>query len=274
MRILLRLHFDSKASNFCSTLSYLTQRPMCLRSYPCTMVCRTVNLRIRYLPIVSVRRALIEAPENVATLIRVMSSRLFNLVSDHTFPTPPTGASVTSFASSFIRSSTGTQGRSATKEVLNCLRVLQRVLPVVLDIDADATRLEMEIFWRKAAAPEGRVVSEETSQPQFVIEDDEDDGDEQETTSRSSGPSAASASQPKTAKTLPSMAERLFSCLIDLLFCCGFTLPTKIQVDHYKINYTIWYVALFTGLACRFMTLQGERRRLHGGSRTQPAIRK
>jgi len=36
------------------------------------------------------------------------------------------------------------------------------------------------------------------------------------------------------------MAARLFSCLVDLLFCCGFTLPSKIQIDHYKINYTIW----------------------------------
>ena len=30
---------------------------------------------------------------------------------------------------------------------------------------------------------------------------------------------------------------------IDLLFCCGFTLPTKIQVDHHKINYVIWCVS-------------------------------
>ena len=61
------------------------------------MVCHITNFRTRYLPIISVRRALIEAPENVATLIRVMTSRLFNLVSDHTFPTPSTAASVTSF---------------------------------------------------------------------------------------------------------------------------------------------------------------------------------
>lgn len=39
---------------------------------------------------------------------------------------------------------------------------------------------------------------------------------------------------------MPSLGERLFSCIVDLLFCCGFTLPNKIQVDHYKINYVIW----------------------------------
>ena len=173
-----------------------------------------------------------------------MTARLFNLVSDHTFPTPPTTTSVTSFASSFIKSSTGMQNRNATKEVLNCLRVLQRVLPVVFEVETDASRLEMEVFWRREPIPEGSVVSEESSQPQFVIEDEEDDGEEQSTPSGTPNPSrsSTSTSQPKAAKTLPSLAERLFSCLIDLLFCCGFTLPTKLQVNHYKINYTIWYV--------------------------------
>ncbi len=46
---------------------------------------------------------------------------------------------------------------------------------------------------------------------------------------------------PKAKKTLPSISDRLFSCLVDLLFCCGFTLSAKIQVDHHKINYVIWY---------------------------------
>lgn len=171
-------------------------------------------------------------------LLRVVTSRLFNLVSDHTFPTPQTTASVSSLASSFIKSSTGTQDRNPTKEVLNCLRVLQRVLPVVLEVESDASRLEMEIFWRREVVEElGRVV-EESSKPQFVIEDDDDDAEEQDSPLP---PQAASSSGSKAQKTLPSMAERLFSCLIDLLFCCGFTLPTKIQVDHYKINYTIWY---------------------------------
>ena len=185
------------------------------------------------------RRALIEAPENVATLIRVVTARLFNLVSDHTFPAPLTAASMTSLASSFIKSSTGMQDRNPTKEVLNCLRVLQRVLPVVFEVEGDASRLEMEVFWKREVVEEVNAVVEETSEPQFVIEDDDDDGEEQESP-RQAGPSQSSFSTTK--KTVPSVAERLFSCLIDLLFCCGFTLPTKIQVDHYKINYTIWCV--------------------------------
>ncbi|KAI0050002.1 hypothetical protein FA95DRAFT_1537035 [Auriscalpium vulgare] len=178
-----------------------------------------------------IRRALLEAPENVATLIRVITSRLFNLVSDHTFPSAPS-SSVTSFAASFMK--VGASERNTTKEVLNCLRVLQRVLPVVFEIDAESSLLEQELLWKKEVV-DGQNASETLEQtPQFVIEDDEDDG---------AGPEAAGTApkpRPKEVKTGPSLAERLFSCLVDLLFCCGFTLPSKLQVDHYKINYIIW----------------------------------
>lgn len=185
-----------------------------------------------------VRRALVEAPENVATLIRVITSRLFKLISDHTFPSSQP-ASVTSFATSFIKTgSTGFAERNSTKEVLNCLRVLQRVLPVVFEIDSESSILEQEIFWKQEPA-QGQDVQEEREQvPQFVIEDDDDEAGE----TAQPAPSSSQASAQKSAqvKLAPSLAERLFSCLIDLMFCCGFTLPAKLQVDHYKINYIIW----------------------------------
>ncbi|KAI0362682.1 hypothetical protein OH77DRAFT_1500300 [Trametes cingulata] len=209
-----------------------------------------------------VRRALYEAPENVATLIRVITSRLFNLVSDHTFPTPPP-SSVSSLASSIIRTGTGAAAeRNTTKEVLNCIRVLQRVLPAVFEIESEPSRFELEVLWKRVEV-EGRAhatqggaagasaVEQASAEPQFVIED-EDESDEDEdggSGSRARSPKspprqqqASSAAQEpaKPKETMPSIAERLFSCLIDLMFCCGFTLPTKIQVDHYKINYVIW----------------------------------
>lgn len=132
----------------------------------------------------------------------------------------------------------GAPERNATKEVLNCIRVLQRVLPVVFEIDSESTIFEQEIFWKKEVV-EGQDVQEETEQvPQFVIEDeDEDTG---ETAAPAPSSSQAPAQKSSQVKTAPSLAERLFSCLIDLLFCCGFTLPSKLQVDHYKINYIIW----------------------------------
>ncbi|KAJ6455814.1 high-temperature-induced dauer-formation protein-domain-containing protein [Mycena sanguinolenta] len=178
-----------------------------------------------------IRRALLEAPENVATLIRVVTSRLFNLLSDHTFPSSSANASVAAFASSFIQAGTGTGERSPTNQVLNCIRILQRVLPVVFEVDGEGSAFELEVLWKKEEVAEDAVeMASET--PQFVIED-EDDSD-------SEAKDASTTVKTKQKIQLPSLGERLFSSIIDLLFCCGFTLPAKIQVDHHKINYVIW----------------------------------
>ncbi|KIJ69506.1 hypothetical protein HYDPIDRAFT_106142 [Hydnomerulius pinastri MD-312] len=180
-----------------------------------------------------IRRALLDAPENVATLIRVLTSRLFNLVSDHTFPSA-SGTSVASYATSLIKAATAE--RNTTKEVLNALRVLQRVLPVIFEVEGESNAFELEVLWKKVEVDHEDDPTA-TEAPQFVIEDDEDgseNGEGANSTSQASGP------KPKAKKTLPSLGEKLFTCINDLLFCCGFTLPTKIQVDHYKINYVIW----------------------------------
>lgn len=185
-----------------------------------------------------IRRALNEAPENIATLLRFIVSRLFNLVSDHTFPSS-SNASVTALASSFIRAGTGAAERNATKEVLNCIRVLQRVLPVVFEAEGESTAFEAEVVWKQPEAEDDAQLGPSRSEePQFVI-DDEDDEDGGDGTASQEPPKAVEQPQP-TARRLPSLGEKLFSCLIDLLFCCGFTLPVKIQVDHHKINYSIW----------------------------------
>ena len=185
----------------------------------------------------TVRRGLLEAPENIATLIRVLTSRLFNLVSDHTFPSP-TNASVVAYASSFIRTSTGTTERSTTKEVLNCVRVLQRVLPVVFEADGESNTFELEVFWKSEEVEEDVDTTQGEESSQFVIEDEDDSGNENAEPVES--PMSNVSPPTKLKKILPSLGERLFGCIIDLLFCCGFTLPTKIQVDHHKINYVIW----------------------------------
>ncbi|KAI6038982.1 high-temperature-induced dauer-formation protein-domain-containing protein [Pisolithus marmoratus] len=178
-----------------------------------------------------IRRAFLDAPENVATLVRVISSRLFNLVSDHTFPAQQSTTSVTSYASSLIKAATAE--RNATKEVLNCIRVLQRVLPVVFEVEGESNAFELEVLWKKVETDhEGGV---RVDDPQFVIEDEDDRSEHDE-----AGSSLSAELKARTKQTLPSLAEKLFSCIMDLLFCCGFTLPTKIQVDHHKINYIIW----------------------------------
>ena len=130
----------------------------------------------------------------------------------------------------------GATERNTTKEVLNCLRVLQRVLPVIFELESEPSVFEREVLWKRDVV-EGQAHREQTEQtPQFVIEDEDDDHEND----GESGTSAAAQPAPTQTSTRPSIAERLLSCLIDLLFCCGFTLPPKLQVDHYKINYAIW----------------------------------
>lgn len=130
---------------------------------------------------------------------------------------------------------TGTGERNPTKEVLNCIRVLQRVLPVVFEVEGESSVFELEVLWKKQEVEDVADGVNEEETPQFVIDDDDDSENGEKATSPS--PETPNA---KPKKQLPSLGERLFSSIVDLLFCCGFTLPTKIQVDHYKINYVIW----------------------------------
>lgn len=124
--------------------------------------------------------------------------------------------------------------------MLNCLRVLQRVLPILFDVQGESNAFELELLWKNEEVDDIDDSTSSSAPSQFVIED-EDDSD-------SEGPpktSAAGASpNTKPKKKLPSLAEKLFNNLIDLMFCCGFTLSPKIQVDHHKISYVIWYAWL------------------------------
>lgn len=186
--------------------------------------------------ILKVRRALVECPKNVATLIQFLSSRLFRLMLDHTFPnTLPT--TVTSIASSFIKTSTGSNDRNTTKEVLNCLRVLERILPVIFELENDA--FERDVLWTRAQANPGDEPEPDAHQTQFVIEDE--DEDEELAVKPSNGEDTRTEAE-KNPILLPSLAERLLNCAVDLMFCCGFTLPVKFQVDYHKVNYIIWQV--------------------------------
>ncbi|KAF4615248.1 hypothetical protein D9613_002761 [Agrocybe pediades] len=177
-----------------------------------------------------IRRALTDAPENVATLIQVVCARLFNSISDHTFPSSTSGT-VAAYATSLIKSAGVAQEKNTTKEVLNCLRVLQRVLPVVFEMEGESNKFELEVLWKREEVADNQ---EGETEAQFVIDDEE--GSDHEGTSEGA-PRTPKAPQKKL---LPSLGERLFNAITDLMFCCGFTLPKSIQVDHHKINYIIW----------------------------------
>jgi hypothetical protein len=159
-----------------------------------------------------IRKAMQDVPENIATLIRVMCTRLFELSVSPSFPSS-SGPSVAAFASSFIKTSLGTP-RNATKEVLNCIRILQRVLPVVFEAESGLSRFEMSVLWhRPDVVPVQSPVAGGGLVPQFVIEDDDEDENEND-------PSRPTSPKPVPSQsTSPSLAERLFSCLIDLMFC-------------------------------------------------------
>jgi len=151
---------------------------------------------------------------------------------DHMFPSQP---SMVGMATSLIGASTQ---RNPTKEVLNCLRMLQRVLPVIFE--NELPDLEHELLWKKEAISSSEPTptsprSPELQAPQFVIEDE----DEEEPTTPA--PQTPSHQRSRSQMLGPSLAERLFSAAIDLLFCCGFTLPSKVQINHHKIQYVIWY---------------------------------
>lgn len=158
--------------------------------------------------------------------MKVLIRRLLTLLADHTFPSEI--SAIPALSSLYP----GTAQRNPNKEALNCLRVLARVLPVVFEGDADHGRVEEQLWLR---TPKKDASPAEVDQPkQFVIDDeDEDDGPKSPTTQPNERPTAE-------AETEPSLGEKLVNVVLDLMFCCGFTIPKKVQVDHHKINYMIW----------------------------------
>lgn len=161
----------------------------------------------------------------------------------------------------------GSEARDPTKELLNCLRVLGRVLPLVYESEGS---FEEELLWTRRAKPtQSPVQHQEPEEPQFVIqEEDSDDEDAvpKPSTQSASGPSAETRPSPEDLE--PALASRLLSAAIDLMFCCGLTMPTKIQVGHQKFNHTIWQVELASRLYNypNFASLQGEGSRVNFGS--------
>ena len=83
------------------------------------------------------------------------------------------------FATNFIKNAATTAGmatssqRDLTKETLNCLRVLQRVLPVVFEPEFDS--FENNVMWKREVVNVNDAVATEDARPQFVIDDEEDE---------------------------------------------------------------------------------------------------
>jgi hypothetical protein len=177
----------------------------------------------------TVRKALSDAPENVSTLLAVLVKRLLLLLTDLTFPME--APAIPTLSSLYP----GTAQRNPNKEALNCVRVLTRILPVVFEGDADHGKVEEQLWMRTPKAPSSDQTEADQSK-QFVIDDEEDE--EGPKSPKSPAPRVSDA--PPQVDTDPSLGEKLINVVLDLLFCCGFTIPRKVQVGHHKINYMIW----------------------------------
>ena len=203
--------------------------------------------------------------------MRVISRRLKNLLLDHTFPSPPAPVISLPKLTSWSSANGAPAERNTTKEVLNCLRVLGRILPVVFELQDDT--FEDELFWKRQApptsTPDVTADATEREEPQFVIEEDDDYDDDAPAPVNASSPAnrEGATGGVATPNLLPCLAEELFSYTIDLLFCYGFTIPGSIQVDHHKINYLIWCGKPFNANIALLILVLGIK-----GSVQQPAL--
>lgn len=127
-------------------------------------------------PLLVVRNALTHNPQNLHTLITVISTHLFSLVTSDRpqFPDP-----------------------TCTRQALNCIRVLGRIIAVLFEQASSSSSQHAnaaDVLWE----PLGTDSSEAT------------------------------------------LADRLFGCTIDLMFCAGFTLPEQVLGEEgEKVNVSV-----------------------------------
>jgi hypothetical protein len=98
------------------------------------------------------------------------------------------------------------------REALNCIWVLTRVIPFILDgrDDTEISQRGEELFWaREEMTRENLAVDD-----QFVIEDEEE------------GSGVAEENVPNL---LPPLAQRFLAILVDLLYVPGFTLASNYE---------------------------------------------
>lgn len=190
-----------------------------------------------------IRQTLATSPSNLLTLVTFLSAHLFDLLRSPLFPAKQTQSTLSSLIPSRPRSNSTSS--NPTKDALNCLRVLGRILPVLYEVEGEGSeegrRLVERTLWEQLDTPLDSCDEGEDDQQQdtdqFVI-DDEDDEDTTAAAGRSE--QAAPAKKAKPSKR-PCLAERLFACIVDLMFCAGFTLPPDVGGEGGdKINYCIW----------------------------------
>lgn len=168
-----------------------------------------------------IRKARDESPENIETLIRAIVNRLITLRHDPRFPCE----------------------NVPEREMLNCLRILTRLIPFLFEIRSDDSR-STRFLWSPIVS--GEALRSHTTHS--------DDSSGEEVTPTNELPGRAQARSPSWStlghgeengeEEEQPMAEALMQILIELLFFCGFTIPASYGNE--KVVYGIWE----TGVGC------------------------
>ncbi|KAF8587219.1 hypothetical protein K439DRAFT_1614510 [Ramaria rubella] len=170
-----------------------------------------------------VRTALQQQPDNIRTLLTVLATYFIRLIRSPTFPRPST----TTFALPLSPWS-GSSTADDVKSVLNCARVIARVLPIIWEDESDWTHWLWEEGEEEAIESS---TADSNTQTHFVIEDEDEDEPE-------AGSSKAAEEPAK--KSIPSLMAQFLSALVDSLFHAGFTLPAEVVEGTSKTAYLIW----------------------------------
>jgi hypothetical protein len=168
----------------------------------------------------------------VYTLINVLSEHLFQLLESSGFPSVQHQSNIPvplSIKKTWSGGNTLKNGEDPTREALNCVRVLGRVLVVVYENSEDDVVNELHRSRVDSTGPTDAQLREHFADTLWQSGGMSSlDGHRQEETS-DEGTAAETDSS--------SLMEKLFKCTIDLLFCAGFTLPESAKgQSNDKIN--------------------------------------
>ncbi|GAA95284.1 uncharacterized protein L969DRAFT_92457 [Mixia osmundae IAM 14324] len=211
-----------------------------------------------------VRTALRDQPSNVKTLISVLGGKLLQILSEPGFPAPTQASLAAGLTAAW---GGGTAEPSDTRQLLNCVRVLTRVLPFVWEgqalpnaagesesSPADVEEFEDAIFWRatriaQAQSSKQHLDGSARDDNHFVLGADEDEEGEQDPLNSSKPSSPTSSRKLQTETLLPPLGERLLAAVVDMLFFAGLTLPRDIVPKELKISYIIWEAGVGTSVS-------------------------
>ena len=156
-----------------------------------------------------VRRARDTSLANLENLIQALTSHLIDLRRHKSFPHADL---------------------APEKEVLNCIRVLTRILPFLYEAD-NLEAWEDKFFWSKGRR---RLEDDKNGKTEVLFDDAKEESElisEEKEKEKEEGK--------ETFKFINPLGEDLIDSLIDLLFHAGFTLPPSERAKG-KVTYAIW----------------------------------